>query len=249
MGTPEFETVVEPLWPQGIPTAGRESTGGAGVVRGDEGGLVINGVTASGDGVLVGRQVAAGDGDGVLVGSVVGLGAGALMAGGTMAVAGAAGAGGIVVTEDGVSTLVGVSRNPEAERRAMTISSPTSTTIMVVSMNAALSCSRRRRDVSGVSSVVAPDTAGTADAMTSPISARGRTSVGAMASSASTSRGASAGGWVGAVVSVLPFRGAGVAGGRSGTGDGAGRVTTLGVPASRRSECLRQFASSALAKS
>jgi hypothetical protein len=202
-----FETVVEPVcWgPQGMPTAGRESiaAGGAeGVVRGGEDGLVIKGVTgSSGDGVLAGCMIVAGDNGGVLVG-VVFLGAGAVMVAGSVAFAGAGGADGIVFTEDGVSTLVGAFWDSGVVRSPITINNPTGTTTMTVSTTDANN-GGRRRDVAGRCSV-APDTAagsgnvmssgsandmssGSANDIASSIPASGRTSVGATAFSASTS--------------------------------------------------------------
>jgi hypothetical protein len=195
-GTPEFETVVVPdCWaPQGIPRAGRVSMPAAGVVGVGEGGVIVRVlVVAGGDDVLVACVVGAGGGGVLVIGGGVVLAAGAVMVGGGVAVAGAAGAcgsvavagargaGGIVVTEDGVSTLVGVSWNPEAERRAMTITNPTSTTTMMVRPNAAVCSRRRRRDVTGVSSVIAPDKAGSDGLTSSPMPASGRTSGGAKA--------------------------------------------------------------------
>ena len=105
-GIPEFEVVVEPAGPQGIPTAGR---GSKVVVDVGECALVVCGtlVCASQDEVAVGVTVAARDA--VTVGGLVVRGAGALTIGGGMAVAGAGRAGGVVVTEDEVSALVGVS--------------------------------------------------------------------------------------------------------------------------------------------
>ena len=106
---PEFDVVVEPGGPQGIPTAGRGSRPDGVVVGDGECALVVSGtvVCAAEDGVAVEAAVAAGDA--VTVGGVLVLGAGALTIGGGMAVAGAGRTGGVVVTGDKLSTLVGVS--------------------------------------------------------------------------------------------------------------------------------------------
>jgi hypothetical protein len=148
-GTPEFESVVEPVCcgPQGMPTAGRESTATGGVVRGEgglvigEGGLVIMGAIASaGDGVLAGCMIVAGEGGGVLGGVV--MGAGAMTVGSGEAAAGAGGGGGILVTRDGVWTLVGVFWDSGVECSPITINNPTGTTTMVVSATVAASGGR-----------------------------------------------------------------------------------------------------------
>jgi hypothetical protein len=217
-GTPEFESVVEPVcWgPQGMPTAGRESTatGGAGGGEGGlvtgEGALVIKGATTSaGDGVLVGCMIVAGEDGGVLGGVVIG--AGARMVGSGEAAAGAGAGPGILVTKDGAWTVGGVFRDSGVECSPITINNPTGTTTMVVSATVAASGGRCRCDVAGASSVIALGTAASADLvtagswgvmasvtgnlmtagsgslMTSLIPARGRTSVGAKAFSASMS--------------------------------------------------------------
>lgn len=112
-GMPEFDVVIEPGGPHGMPTAGRLSRlpEVVGIVGGVECCLVVGGVegclVVGGDALAGGAVVAANDG--VDVGGVVVLGAGALTIGGGTAVAGAGRAGGAVVTGAGESTLVGVS--------------------------------------------------------------------------------------------------------------------------------------------
>lgn len=148
---PEFDVAVAPAGPQGIPTAGRVSRlgGGVGVVGGGECGPVVGATVVSGaeDAVTGAAVVAAGDGatvGGVADGcvTIVEVGAGALTTGGEMAVAGAGRAGGTVVTEDGVSTSVGVLRDSEAERRAMTPKMPPTATVRMARPSPAV-CSRR----------------------------------------------------------------------------------------------------------
>jgi hypothetical protein len=106
---PEFEMVVEPAGPQGIPMAGRESKVVVVVVDVGDCALVVRGRVVRGaqDEVGVGVTVAARDA--VTVGGSVVRGAGALTTGGGMGVAGAGRAGGVVLTGDKVSVLVGVS--------------------------------------------------------------------------------------------------------------------------------------------
>jgi hypothetical protein len=103
-GTPEFDVAVAPGAPHGTPTAGRVSTL-VGVVGDAEWDFVVCGAADEWTGAVV--VVAE---DAVDVGVLVALRAGALTTGGGTAVA--AGAGrivGMVVTGDGVSTLLGVS--------------------------------------------------------------------------------------------------------------------------------------------
>lgn len=108
-GLPEFDVVVEPGAPQGIPTAGRGSRPDGVVVGDGECARVVSAtvVRAVEDEVAVGADVAAGDAVGV--GGALGLGAGGLTIGGGMAVACAGSAGGVVVAGGKNSTLVGVS--------------------------------------------------------------------------------------------------------------------------------------------
>jgi hypothetical protein len=104
-GTPEFDVALAPGAPHGTPTAGRVSTL-VGVVDDAEWDFVVCGAADLWTGAVV--VVAE---DAVDVGVVVALRAGALTigGGGTAVAAGAGGIVGMVVTGDGVSTLVGVS--------------------------------------------------------------------------------------------------------------------------------------------
>jgi hypothetical protein len=214
-GPPVFETVVAPVCsgPQGMPMAGRVSTpamggvdcgpvvGGTAVCRG-EGELAGGVVVAGGDGLVVGGVVAAGAGGVTMAGGMACAGAGCAGAGGAgggVAVAGVGGARGVVGSADVVSTLVGVSFDSEAERRALTPKNHASTTTTIVPAIAVVCSIRRLCDAVDVSSSMAPDTAGSADVMTSSTSVSGRTSVGPRASSLSW--GAGAAGSVGATAS------------------------------------------------
>ena len=202
-GPPAFETVVAPVCsgPQGMPMAGRVSTpamggvdcgpvvGGTAVCRG-EGELAGGVVVAGGDGLVVGGVVAAGAGGVIMAGGMAcagagGAGGGVAIAGGGVAVAGVGGARGVVGSADVVSTLVGVSFDSEAERRALTAKNHASTTTTIVPAIAVVCSIRRLCDAVDVSSSMAPDTAGSADVMTSSTSVSGRTSVGPRAASLS----------------------------------------------------------------
>jgi len=240
-GPPVFETVVAPVCsgPQGMPMAGRVSrpamggvecgpvVGGTAVCRG-EGELAGGVVVAGGDGLLVGGVVAAGAGGVTMAGGMACVGAGgagggmacggAGGAGGGVAVAGAGWARGVVGSADVVSTIVGVSFDSEAERRALTPKNHASTTTTIVPAMAVVCSNRRLCDAVDVSSAMAPDPAGSADVMTSSTSVTGRTSGGARASSLSAWGGAGAAGSVGATASVF------------------GTASKAVAPASRRSD-------------
>jgi hypothetical protein len=260
-GPPVFEMVVAPVCsgPQGMPMAGRVSTpamggvdcgpvvGGTAVGRG-EGELAGGVVVAGGDGLVVGGVVAAGAGGVTMAGGMAcagagGAGGGVAIAGGRVAVAGAGGARGVVGSADVISTLVGVSFDSEAERRALTPKNHASTTTTIVPAIAVVCSIRRLCDAVDVSSSMAPDTAGSADVMISSTSVSGKTSGGARASSLSASGGAGAAGSVGATRSV------------SGTASKAVAPASRRSDASRKAEAPRKcdlappVASSALAKS
>jgi hypothetical protein len=131
-GAPEFDVAVVPSGPQGMPTAGRVSTVAVValvvVVVGGECGLVVLATVVDGgaDEVVRGAVVVANDG--------VGLGA--------VLIVGAGRRGETVVTEDGVSTLGGLSSDREAECNAMTPNNPPTATAAMVRTSPAV-CSRR----------------------------------------------------------------------------------------------------------
>jgi hypothetical protein len=199
-GPPVFETADAPAWPHGMPTAGRVSTAAPGDVGGvDVGGVgcarVVGAAVVCDAGELAGGVVVTG-GEGLLVGGVVAAGAGGVTTGGGMtcagaggagtrvAIAGVAGASGMVDSaEVVVSTLVGASLDSEAERRALTPKNHASTTTRIVPASAAVCSIRRLCAAFDSSSATVSDPGDFADVVTSSTSLSGTTSGGATASS------------------------------------------------------------------
>jgi hypothetical protein len=156
-----------------MPTAGRVSRPLGVVVGGVERGRVVCGTVVCGADELAGAGVVTGV-EGLLVVVVAGAGAvrvgcgvaiGAGGAGGGAITAGGGGAGGVVDSADVLSTLVGVSLDSEAERRALTPKNHANTTTMIVPASAAV-CSNRRL-FAAASSPTASDTVGSTDGVAS----------------------------------------------------------------------------------
>ncbi len=156
-----------------MPTAGRVSRPLGVVVGGVERGRVVGGTVVCAADELAGAGVVTGV-EGLLVVVVAGAGAvrvgcgvaiGAGGAGGGAITAGGGGAGGVVDSADVLSTLVGVSLDSEAERRALTPKNHANTTTMIVPASAAV-CSNRRL-FAAASSPTASDTVGSTDGVAS----------------------------------------------------------------------------------
>ena len=214
-------------------------------------------VVCGGKDEVVGAAVVAA-GDGVALGGVVTAGAGAMTTGGgRVAVAGAGRGRGTLVTEDGVSTSVGASRDSDADRNAMTPTIPPTATVRMARPSPAV-CSRRRRRaatlVSRVSSIATLRTSGSSSVTASSTSVSCRTFAGRTASPTSAS-GNTSGGATASTTSAAGAVGTEAAGGGGTAGSvGAaplvwGTVRNAAAPAFGEYGPRPSFESSALAKS